>query len=83
MVEGQQYSRFDLSADVTLPFPRAGDVALLGRDAAGEAYQVFDLIVTDGYSARAVINITTARNERNLTFLMVFSPGTQPTDFVT
>ena len=82
MVEGQQYSRFDLSADVTLPFPRAGDVALLGRDAAGEAYQVFDLIVTDGYSARAAIT-TTMRIKRNINFTMVFSPGTQPTDFVT
>jgi len=43
LTEGQHYARFDLSADVTLPFPEAGDVPLLGRDEAEEAYQVFDL----------------------------------------
>ena len=43
LTEGQHYGRFDLSADVTLPFPESGDVPLLGRDAAEEAYQVFDL----------------------------------------
>ena len=43
LTEGQHCSRFDLSADVRLPFTEAGDVPLLGCDAAEEAYQVFDL----------------------------------------
>ena len=41
--DGQQYSQFDQMAHVTLPFPGIGDIPLLSRDGAGDAYMVFDL----------------------------------------
>ena len=41
--EGQDYSQFDQTAHVNLPFPGAGDIPLLNRDGAGDAYMVFDL----------------------------------------
>ena len=41
--EGQDYSQFDQTAHVNLPFPGAGEIPLLNRDGAGDAYMVFDL----------------------------------------
>jgi hypothetical protein len=41
--EGQQYTQFDQSANVTIPFPEVADVPLLGRDSTEEGYMVFDL----------------------------------------
>ena len=41
--EGQDYTQFDQSANVTLPFPEVADVPLLGRDSTEEGYIVFDL----------------------------------------
>ena len=41
--EGQQYTQFDQSAHVTIPFPEVADVPLLGRDSAEDGYLVFDL----------------------------------------
>ncbi|MBT7616987.1 MAG: hypothetical protein HN590_06865, partial [Calditrichaeota bacterium] len=43
LTEGQQYSRFDLAANVTLPFPEVGEVQILGSGIESEAYQIFDL----------------------------------------
>jgi hypothetical protein len=43
LTEGQQYSRFDLAANVTLPFPEVGEVAILGSGIESEAYHIFDL----------------------------------------
>ena len=40
---GQEYSQFDQTAHVTLPFPGTGEIPLLNRDGAGDAYVVFDL----------------------------------------
>jgi len=41
--EGQDYTQFDQSANVTIPFPEVADVPLLGRDSTEEGYMVFDL----------------------------------------
>jgi len=41
--EGQDYTQFDQSAHVTIPFPEVADVPLLGRDSSEDGYLVFDL----------------------------------------
>ena len=43
LTDGQHYSRFDLAANVTLPFPEVGEVQILGSGVDNEAYHTFDL----------------------------------------
>jgi len=43
LTEGQQYTRFDLAANVTLPFPEVGEVQILGNGIESEAYHIYDL----------------------------------------